>query len=307
MKTLAIALAATLLSILPLDAQARKPDSVRVTVTLPILRDTIHDTVVVFKRDTTAAPPTVVSPGCPNEPAGSTLINDQPWDLTPIWDQHQSLGWIDDQGTGATRLAIISDPTAPYPSTNHNVIQGIFKAGDPGGSGPFNIYRPFAAAEQYKNVYICLYIKHDATWDNTNGNTGTKFLWPAGDQSHGTMTYTGFDGSRMNFQVFQQGPVDRQMAANINAMAASIATRRGSWVRIELLLKASSSNNVADGQVHVWIDGVKTHQYTDVKWQMTPARTWLSLAWGPTYGGGLHPVPRDQNQYMDHIRISGTP
>jgi hypothetical protein len=217
-----------------------------------------------------------------------------------------SLGWIDDYWTAASRIPVVSDPTSPAASSNHNVAAGTFKQGDKGGSSPFFVYRPLAPTEQFKNIYICLYLKHSADFDNTNGNSGTKFLWPAADQVQGTQTYNGHDGANMDFQFFQQGAVDRRLGANVNASAAQMYGKRGQWVRYEMLLKASSSNSTANGGLDVWIDGVQTHHYTNVQWQMSGARTWMSLGWNPTYGGGFNPVPRTQYQYMDNIRISGS-
>jgi hypothetical protein len=216
-------------------------------------------------------------------------------------------GWIDDDGDAATRLSVVNDPTSRYPSGNHSVAAGLLKQGDERGTAPFRVYRMFDAAEEHRDIYLCVYAKHDAAFDNTNGNTGTKFLWPGGDQVQGSQTYSGHDGMNMDFQFFQQGAVDRRLAANLNPAAARLLLKRGEWVRYEMLLKASSSNSTPDGELHVWIDGVKTHQYTDVQWQMGTARTWLSLTWSPTYGGGVYPVPADQNQYIDHIHISGGP
>jgi hypothetical protein len=247
----------------------------------------------------------VVGAACPNEPSGYVRFVEQPWDTRPVYPQ-QSLGWIDDGGDGATKLSVVDDPSSLFPSTNHRVIAGRFPQGSPGGSAPFSVYRPFATAEQFRNLYICLYLKHSADFDNTNGNAGSKFLWPAGDQPQGALTYTGHNGSQMDFAVFQQGSVDRILDANLNPTAGRLFDRRGQWVRYEILLKANTSNSAANGELHVWLDGVKTHQYTNVNWQMSAARTWLSLAWNPTYGGGLNPVPREQYQYMDHIRVSGS-
>ena len=251
-------------------------------------------------------PPPPGAGGCPNEPAGYTRINEQPWDQTPIRNVQTPLGWIDDVGNGAARFSIIKDPSAPFDATK-NVIAGLFPKGAPGGSAPFSTYRPFSAAEQFKNLYICLYLKHDAAFDNTNGNAGTKFIWPAGDQVGGTMTYTSHDGASMDFQMIQQGPVDRQMGGNLNAAQARMLGKRGLWVRYELLLKANTNNSTANGELHIWLDGVKTHQYANVNWQMQTSRKWMSLSWNPTYGGGTNPVPQNQYQYMDHIRISGSP
>ena len=163
--------------------------------------------------------PTTPGAACPNEPPGYVTINEQPWDVVPV-HPNTSLGWIDDYWNAGTAIPVVSDPTSPFPSTNHNVAAGTFPAGSPGGSSPFFIYRPFASTEQYRNIYICLYLKHSADFDNTNGNTGTKFLWPAADQVQGTQTYNGHDGANMDFQFFQQGAVDRRLGANMNTAAA---------------------------------------------------------------------------------------
>jgi len=245
------------------------------------------------------------SGSCPNEPAGYTRINDQSWDQVPAYPA-TSAGWIDDYRNARSAIPVVSDPTSPFPGTNHNVAAGRFDQGDRGGSSPFFIYRPFAANEQYKNLYICLYLKHSADFDNTNGNAGTKFLWLAGDQVQGTQMYNSHDGPNMDFMFLQQGAVDRKLWANVNSAAALLLAKRGQWVRYEFLVKANSSNSTANGGLDVWIDGVQTTHYTNVNWQMAGARTWLSLGWNPTYGGGFNPVPHTQYQYMDHIRVSGS-
>ena len=186
------------------------------------------------------------------------------------------------------------------------MVAALVPQGSPGGSAPFYIYRPFSSGEQFANLYICLYLKHEAGFDNTNGNAGTKFLWPAGDQVQGTATYLSHDGADMEFQVIQQGGITRALFGNLNRPATILDVKRGQWVRYELVLRAPTTSGASNGQLHVWLDGVKTHQYSDVAWAMGSARKWLSLAWNPTYGGGLNPVPKNQRQYMDHIRISGS-
>jgi adhesin/invasin len=254
------------------------------------------------------APPASVAPtsGCSNQPGGYTTINDQPWDQKPVHGSSTPQGWIDDGGNGNSAFSITNDATSPAASSNHNVISALFPAGSPGGSATFNTYRPFASSEQYKNIYICLYLKHDADFDNTNGNTGSKFIWPAGDQVGGTMTYTSHDHATMDFAMIQQGPVDRIMEANLNFAAAEIQPLRGTWVKYEMLLRANTDNSTANGTLDIWINGTHTHSYNNVNWQMGASRTWQSLSWNPTYGGGLNPVPHNQYQYMDNIHISGS-
>lgn len=260
---------------------------------------------------TPSALPTISAPGpsstavCSNEPTGYTVINDDALKDVPAWPATNSQGWIDDERNAKATISIVNDPTSLFPSINHNVAAGAFNKGAPGGSAPFFVYRPFAPQEQFRNLYICLYLKQSDNF-TSNGNAGTKFLWPSGDQVTGTMTYNGHDGANLDFQFFQQGPVDRQLAANMNATSATMVSRRGQWVLYEMLLKANSDNSTANGELHVWIDGVETHRYSDVDWQMGSARTWLSLAWSPVYGGGLNPVPETMFEYMDHVRVSGS-
>ena len=262
-------------------------------------------TVTVTVLPTT---PTVQNGACPNEPGGYARFNEQSWDAVPVKPglALDPSGWLDDHGDAASKTPIVSDPTSPFPSTNHNVAAGFFPAGSPGGSAPFYVYRPFASSERFKKLYICMYMKHSANFNNTNGNGGTKFMWPAGDQSQGTQLFAEFQGDQMEFGFMQQAAVDRTLGANVNSAAAQVAGRKGQWVKYEWLFQANTNNSTADGKLDVWIDGVLTHHYTNVNWQMTSTRTWLSLAWNPTYGWGINPVPHDQWEYIDHIRLSGS-
>src|SRR5262249_52337193 len=138
---------------------------------------------------------------CPHEPAGYTRFNEQPWDSVPPTPGKplDPSRWLADYGDASMKTPIVSDPTSPFPSSNHNVAAGTFPAGSPGGSGPFYVYRPFASNEQFKNLYICIYMKHDANFNNTNGNGGTKFMWPAADQVQGAQLFAAFEADRMGF------------------------------------------------------------------------------------------------------------
>lgn len=245
-----------------------------------------------------ATQPPIVAPGgiCANEPAGSTRFEDQPWNTAlPTGWRPDYDSWPKDNG------AIVTDATAPLSPSN--VVAGKFAKGDPGGSAPFYVYRPFAASEQFGTLYACVVMKHSADFDNTNGNAGSKFLWPAGDQIQGGYTYITFNESTMDVGVNQQGATEREMYAN-TGKDGHVYAKRGTWVQYEFLLTAGSAT-AANGGLDIWINGVQTHHYTDVRWTMAADRKWKSLAWNPTYGGGLNPVPHDQYEYIDHLRLSG--
>lgn len=261
--------------------------------------------VVDTPKPPPAVPPVAIAPPgkpCANEPAGATRFEDQPWNTV------LPKGWVDDVRTGFAKGAIVIDSTAPVSAPN--VVAGTFAKGDPGGSGAFYIYRPFSSSEQFSTLYLCVALKHSSDFDNTNGNAGTKLFWPAGDQIGGAMTYITLNGAQMDVGVNQQGGSlgqdGREMYANLG-VDGHVYARRGTWIVYEFLLRASSSNTSNDGTLDVWLDGVHTHRYTDVRWQMASDRHWKSLAWNPTYGGGLNPVPHDQYEYIDHLRLSGVP
>jgi hypothetical protein len=204
------------------------------------------------------------------------------------------------------KLTIQQDASAPMSPSN--VIRGEFTQGNVGGSAPFSLERPFGAGELFPKLYMCIWVKHSAGFDNTNGNAGSKFMWTPGNTLGGGETYMSHDGPNMNFQIIQQGRVDRQMGQNVGpAGQATMLGKRGQWVQYEIVIEMNSSQGTANGKFDMWIDGVKTHQYTNVDYSISSARNWYALRWEPTYGGGNNPVPQTQYQYIDHIRISGSP
>jgi hypothetical protein len=249
-----------------------------------------------------------------NEPVGYTVISDNPWDLVPVRGVSTPYGWIEDSDTSADNISTITDATAPQLSgfSDNKYAKCTFLTSLPAGSGPCMVYRPFASpSEEYPKLFIGLWVRHETGWENNpgGGKSGVKFLWPAGDQVTGTLTYCGFDNggslSEMLFQFYQQGAVDRIITPNLDATAADVWSRIGSWVKIECLLQANTNNSTADGALDVWVDGVHTHHHTDVNWQMQTSRKWMSLSWNPTFGGSGNSPAHDQFQDISHIRISG--
>lgn len=243
-----------------------------------------------------------------NEPGAYTLINNQPWDTAPQYTGPVlSQGWsarADGDPGDDFKLTIQNDATAPYSPSN--VLRAEFHVGDPGGSGPFTMRRDFAGGEQFKNLFFGFVMMHSAGFSNQGSpavNTGTKVFWP--ETSNGaTTTYMTFDGANMNFGVAQQGGPVREMYGTLSS--SQVLALRGTWVKYEMLLKANTANGTGNGELHVWINGTKTTQVTDVDWVMGASRKWTAMKYNPTYGGGVGPVPFTQYEYMDHLRLSGS-
>ncbi len=127
-----------------------------------------------------------------NQPAGFKAILVDTLKDIPHWPAASSTGWVDDERNATSALSIVQDSAVPGTG---KAVAGLFPGGMAGGGAPFYVYRPFSAAEQTKSLFISMYVKHDANFDNTNGNVGSKFMWPAGDQVGGTQTYLAHNSS----------------------------------------------------------------------------------------------------------------
>jgi len=239
-----------------------------------------------------------------------TVFNTQPWDVKPIRGVNDSEGWINDTDE-PTGCSIGSDATAPV--SPNNILIADFNVGLPRGDAPMNLLRPFAdPGEQFNTLYIGTAVKLSANFAALQ-IAGCKFLWPATDQVQGTHNYSGFDTTDLTFKLFQQGTIDRIFDPNLGQDAlTNWIDYRGVWRELEIIVKVQSSEFVADGEFHCWHGGVKTHQYTDIQFQMDGAPlNWKSLTYTPTYGGDLTgtqaPLETEMFMYMDHlIMATGT-
>lgn len=284
---------------------------------------------------------TSVTSGNVTPQAGSSFFQNEPvsagW--TRFIDESFTVDtptpWVANyMGFGGVSPTSVSDATAPC--SGPKVLKGITPAGQGVGTGPFTY--GFDLPTPYKNVYYAGVQKWDANWQNTVGGAGTKHMWLAGDQLQGTGTYITLDGEfNMNFGIVQQGgrrdPVlfvsdptndhNRELYANLPGADGTLYSLRGQYVRWEVIHKANSAVDVFDGELHIWLNDVKTHEYprsapnggssgqnAGVNWAMdlasTGVRKWLSIVWNPTYGGGGSSPSVDQLCYLDHFRMAGS-
>ena len=132
-------------------------------------------------------PPNPVPTSCSNQPAGLTVINDQPWNRGTGLNSTNSLGWVESGYDGPGATAIVTDTTAP--KSPGNVFRGKFPQGAPGGSGTFRTDLTFST--NYRTLYLCFWFK--TTPFSHNGNMGTKFVWFLGSTTGQGSSYTSFE------------------------------------------------------------------------------------------------------------------
>lgn len=77
----------------------------------------------------------------------------------------------------------------------------------------------------------------------------------------------------------------------------------GDVVLVEVLLKSNSARGVADGEAHLWINGVKTTEYKNLQWNSSNFK-FNQLIWNPIWGGLGGSTSAEMYQQISRIYAS---
>lgn len=262
-----------------------------------------------FVTITSSAPPPVLTGGgaCGNEPSGFTTVSVDDWtSAPPALPAVSPSGWGIRSGAG-TKITRVTDPTAP--TGDSSVLSGLFRQGDPGGSGPFRMDRLFSST--VTSVYQCIWMKHSTNFTD-NGNTGTKFGFLLPVANGGTNHYWGFHGGTTDLftpmigvQGNSGGLISKSHEAHNPGGSRFQSIPLGVWRKYEVLIVGNSSPGVPDGSVTMWVDGLKAIDKRNILiFPSDRPQGFMGVTWNPTYGGGLNPVPWDQWMFVDRWYVS---
>ena len=241
-----------------------------------------------------------------HEPAGFRKIAED------AFDKVTASGW-DLFPSGTQNLSIVSDSTAPR--SPGGVGAGRYAAGMKGGVGPFTLVsKDWKASE----VYLEFWFKVSKNWQGHNSNVNKIFFVFDTETGKGgaaplVVEAYGKGSDPLQLVVVTQNTPgsDRIYRATsqdnrAHASASDAEIVRGQWRHIEALFKLNTPG-LPDGELHMWVDGRKTHEFL--------GQTFVGLAsdgkldgvkWNGTFGGGNSDSVRDeQYQYIDHIYVSG--
>ena len=230
-----------------------------------------------------------------NEPGGMTVLTERQFDAL-------NEGWFFDFHNNPPET-IETDVTAPQ--SPPNVIKFPWPAGKSGGGPNKNAGSEFW--DQKKTVYLYLTWKMSSNWQgHGSGTNKVFFLKTANPIGSGNNTYLNIKGSgagSLKLQVSGQG-----YPAGVPQFPPNVGNgylNRGQWYEMEFLFTANTPGS-SNGVLEVWIDGVKTHNYTS--WEP------LNSGEGPGFNGILvsiiwggtgDTVINDMDMMFDHIYISG--
>lgn len=240
----------------------------------------------------------------PNEPAGYILLTER------VFSDYEEDGW---GNNGISNLLIpFVDATAPISPSN--VGRAKFGAGRTGGTAPMNTF--LESVPVTSSLYLAFGFKVSANWQqHQSGVSKIHFIGANDYGGGGAPVYTAVQGTApdgdLSFQVRLQGPGDQSSesaGSNLGPNLSSLKVVRDVWSTIEIIIVANTGTNF-DGTLDVWMDGVKTHEYTDIKYFDDTAdpsnHKFDVIKWNPTWGGTGDTITELQYQYMDHLRMSG--
>lgn len=220
-------------------------------------------------------------------------------------------GWVLNDGySGGPRFSIGVDASAPMSPSAIGVI--TYEEGfSAGGATPAQIARSIGPAS---DVYFHLAVFFDANWQgHQSGVNKIMYLVAAGTGSGGDPCFFVARGAGTNTLYFEprvQGSPEGTYNLNYdrvdngaNPAAGDVVIARGGWTDLEVLVRGNTSG-VADGEIHAWVNGVKTHEFTGLE-LLSPGSRFDNLRWEPVWGGqGTTPVAQEMVMAMDHIYAS---
>jgi hypothetical protein len=249
--------------------------------------------------------------GWPNDPSGSTVMSDYALGsmATPTDGCCNVQGWT----TFCANCFTSTDETAPISPPTVGTW-GYTANTDWGGISPGNVFYNFSNTKK-DQIYMAYYWKASSNWIGHPSNIN-KLSFAMAD---GTNIIPVMYGIVSPYQLEVGVQVDSSISnehidgcripgtCNFFANTGSNELVPGNWYLLEFYFKQSTCTTCRNGIVRAWINGLKTHEFTNVNMGSQPFH---QAELNPTYGGGSG-VPRNVDMFFwyDHVRLTtgGTP
>lgn len=243
-------------------------------------------------------PPPPPSPGTwPNQPAGLTLLSDQPWNSLGGWQ-------LNDNSAGATSLVTLSGlPFSPSEALQDLSPIGMTGGGDAIGPGRADFYIP--AAQQPSEIYVGMWVKLSNPFQPHS--SGVQKIMYVHDNN-------GINFSALWLEIYGTAAPFRASLVNqfygcpsirLDPNATQTPIGPGEWHRYELYLKMASTGSSSDGVLKVWVDGVLNVNRSDVCTMGSNATRMESVRLSGMWGGIGDTKTENDYLWYDHAYVSG--
>jgi uncharacterized protein YjdB len=225
-----------------------------------------------------------------NEPASMTAITDQPFTSLP------SSGW-----TPYFSWGLASDATAPH--SPNSVFEIVYPAGYAGGNSPG--LAEFAVNPNYRQIYICMYVKYSSNWQGHNSLVNKIIHFWVGSINRLVIEGAGSGNGPLTARISLQSIAGggNQDGGTAGTYESPIQFVRGQWHMVEMVAVANTGSN-KDGSVDLYVDGVHAAGVSGVEFQ-AGGPLFNLVKEDPTWGGQGDVVQSTQSFRVDHIYMSG--
>lgn len=240
-----------------------------------------------------------------NEPAGSTVVLDCPFNVKPTPSR-------DAAGCGIENFynagSIVQDGTAPLSPSN--VFKSAIAAGQSSGGSQLNYVTP----QTYREMYVGL--KWRTNPEFYGRQVANKMFFMRGPASNGFFglmggpgggnaagspffLFFGHNSSNVNNSHVCAGDLGLTCFPNVGS-GQTVPT--GIWFTLEAYIKASTTNTSRDGIVRWWVNGQPAGNYTNMNLASLGLNEWV---WSETWDGTVNPPPATEwAHFVDHLKIS---
>ena len=243
----------------------------------------------------------------PNDPSGSAVMSDYALSsmATPTNGCCNVQGWT----TYCANCFTSTDETAPM-SPPAVGTWGYTANTDWGGISPGNVFYNFSISKK-DQIYMAYYWKASSNWIGHPSNINKlSFAMAEGTNlipvMYGTVSpYQLEIGVQVDSSISNEHIDGCPIPGTCNFFANTGSggdLMPGNWYLLEFYFKQSTCTTCRNGIVRAWINGIKTHEFTNVN---MGSRLFHQVELNPTYGGGSG-IPRREDMFYwyDHVRLT---
>jgi hypothetical protein len=213
-------------------------------------------------------------------------------------------GWYTNESPRLDLVAAnTTDVTTPFNfNVSGNVLRYIYPVGFEDGfaassSGISVSDSPIWQSGVGRYLYACIEVAFSENWlDHPTGTNKIGFIYSEGYGGGGDPLYIEYDSdvSPPRIKMVNQGP---GTVTSLTPNLADVRIPNGKPVLIEVLAACNTAGN-SNGEVHMWINGIKTTEYTGLPLVNAGGYVFNAFKIEPTWGGNVADLVISEEQYF---------
>lgn len=233
-----------------------------------------------------------------NKPGGMTSL--EPRNFVTLTET----GWYTNSSPRLDlTTASSADVITPFNfNVSGNALRYIYPVGfedgfAPSSSGTSVTDSPLWEAGVGRYLYACIEVAFSENWlDHPTGTNKIGFIYSEGYGGGGDPLYIEYDSdvSPPRIKMVNQGP---GTVTSLTPNLADVRIPNGKPVLIEVLVACNTAGN-SNGEVHMWVNGIKTTEYTGLPLVNAGGYVFNAFKIEPTWGGNVADLVISEEQYF---------